>query len=413
MKFRKEGIIIAERFLLQITDMIATITYRPNAQKTPGLFDTILTDDILTDICQRVTGQTMYRVIKDKSSYNKGRLVYVEYDNEINYVSLSEISIEGRNSSLQSVPSAINLFYGDARKNKKLCFYFMPHNGNAFTAYHQFIYRLLMTAGVQFLNITQYYHKPILPYKNVDDLIIDRRDNQGGNSSNNSSYVSKSPDAIQIYAKTFGASKYESTLMAVAISHIADRPVELYNICENDLKKLPQASIDTIESLGNISLFYTTLFLDKHQSIDESERTKLRSASYLYNLYNRIGYKKCALCSCEISEIIQGAHMWGVSQISHDDNLSDEEKFAHAVNGNNGLWLCQNHHKLLDSNIIMIDTDGHIRIKDGLVAKDVAFIRNVTFKTSLDDAIMTDEFRFYISKRNEELNADNFKDLAI
>lgn len=105
--------------------------------------------------------------------------------------------------------------------------------------------------------------------------------------------------------------------------------------------------------------------------------------------------------------------MWGVSQISHDDNLSDEEKFAHAVNGNNGLWLCQNHHKLLDSNIIMIDTDGHIRIKDGLVAKDVAFIRNVTFKTSLDDAIMTDEFRFYISKRNEELNADNFKDLAI
>ena len=65
--------------------------------------------------------------------------------------------------------------------------------------------------------------------------------------------MSKSPDAIQIYAKTFGASKYESTLMAVAISHIADRPVELYNICEQDLKKLPQASIDTIESLGNIS----------------------------------------------------------------------------------------------------------------------------------------------------------------
>ena len=78
--------------------MIATITYRPNAQKTPNLFDTILTDTILTDICQRVTGQTKYRVVKDKSTYNKGRLIYVEYNNEINYVSLSEISIEGRKS---------------------------------------------------------------------------------------------------------------------------------------------------------------------------------------------------------------------------------------------------------------------------------------------------------------------------
>lgn len=393
--------------------MIATITYRPNAQKTPGLFDAILTDAILTDICQKVTGQNKYRIVKDRSTYNKGRLVYVEHEGVIYYISLSEISIEGRNSSLQSVPSAINLFYADTRPNKQLCYYFMPHNGNAFTDYHLFIYKLLMTAGVRFLNIAQYYHEPIMAYRNVDDLIIDRRDNQGGNSSNNSSYVSKSSDAIQIYAKTFGANKYESTLMAIAISHIADRPVELYNICEQDLKKLPQASINTIESLGNISLYYTTLFLDKHQPADESERAKLRSASYLYNLYNRIGYKRCALCSCEISEIIQGAHIWGVSQISHSNDLSDEDKFAHAVNGNNGLWLCQNHHKLFDSNIIMIDGNGHIRIKDGLVAKDMAFIRSVTFKTSIDETILTDDFRWYISKRNEELDLLHSHELVV
>lgn len=393
--------------------MIATITYRPNAQKTPELFDTILTETILTDICQKVTGQSQYKVVKDSSTYNKGRLVYVEYNNLINYVSLSEISIEGRNSSLQSVPTAINLFYADARTNKRLCYYFMPHNGNAFTDYHLFIYKLLMTAGIHFLNIDQYYHQPILPYSNVDDLIIDRRDNQVGNSSNNSSYVSKSTETIQIYAKTFGANKYESTLLAIAVSHIADRPVELFNICEQDLKKLPQSSIDTIESLGNVALYNTTLFFDKHQPADESERAKLRSASYLYNLYNRIGYKKCALCSCEIPEIIQGAHIWGVSQISHTDNLDDETKFSHAVSGSNGLWLCQNHHKLFDSNIIMIDKNGHVRIKDGLVAKDVAFIRDTTIKTSLDDAIMTDDFRWYISKRNEELDIAHSQDLAV
>ena len=393
--------------------MIATITYRPNAQKTPGLFDILLTDSVLADICQRVTGQSHYRVVKDQSTYNKGRLVYVEYDNVLYYVSLSEENIGGRNSSLQSVPTAINLYYADTRTNKRLCYYYLPHNGNAFTAYHLFVYKMMMTAGVQFLNISQYYHGTITPYSNVDDLIVDRRDNQIGNSSNNSSYVSKSSDRIQIYAKTFGASKYESTLLAIAVSHIADRPVELFNICEQDLKTLPQSSINTINALGNVALYNTSLFLDKHQPVDESERAKLRSASYLYNLYNRLGYKKCALCGCEIPEIIQGAHIWGVSQISHAEGLDEEVKFAHAVNGYNALWLCQNHHKLFDANIIMIDSNGHIRIKDSLVAQDVAFIRDTTLTTTLDNAIMTDIFRWYISKRNEELNLAQYVDLVV
>lgn len=393
--------------------MIATITYRPNAQKTPGLFDIILTKAILADICQKVTGQGNYRVVKDYATYNKGRLVYVEYDNVVSFVSLSETSIEGRNSSLQSVPTAINLYYADPRKNKRLCYYFMPHHGNAFTDYHLFIYKMLMTAGVDFINIDQFYKNTITPYKNVDDLIIDRRDNQIGNSSNNSSYISKSSETIQIYAKTFGASKYESTLLAIAVSHIADRPIELFNICEQDLKTLPKSSIETIEALGNVSLYNTTLFFNKHQPADESEKTKLRSASYLYNLYNRIGYKKCALCGCEIPDIIQGAHIWGVSQILHDNNLDDETKFLHAVNGNNGLWLCQNHHKLFDSNIIMIDRNGHIRIKDGLAAKDIAFIRNTTFTILLDETIMTDDFRWYIAKRNEELDLAHSQELAV
>lgn len=393
--------------------MIATITYRPNAQKTPGLFDTILTDFVLMDICQKVTGQNHYRIVRDRSTYNKGRLVLVEYNNIVSYVSLSEISIEGRNSSLQSVPTAINMYYADSRPSKQLCYYFMPHNGNAFTDYHLFIYKLLMTAGVRFLNIDQYYHGKLQAYDTVDDLIIDRRDNQVEKSSNNSSYVSKSSDTIQIYAKTFGANKYESTLLAIAVSHIADRPVELFNICEKNLKTLPQSSIKTINTLGNVSLYNTTLFLDKHQSADNSDRSKLRSASYLYNLYNRIGYKKCALCGCEISEIIQGAHIWGVSQISHEAGLDDTAKFIHAISGSNGLWLCQNHHKLFDSNIIMIDNEGRVRIKDGLVAKDSAFIRSTTFCTSLDDSIMSADFRYYISKRNESLDLAHSQMLAV
>ena len=393
--------------------MEAIITYRPNAQKTPGLFDRLLTREVLTDICHLVTGQNRFRVVKDHSTYNKGRLVFVEYNGILNYVSLSEDSIRGRNSSLQSVPTAINMFYADQRTNKRLCYYFISHIGNAFTDYHLFIYRLLMTAGVEFLNIDRYYHQPMLPYRNVDDLIIDRRDNQSLNPSNNSSFVSKSSDKIQIYAKTFGASKYESTLLAIAIAQIADRPIDLYNICEQDLTSLPKPSVDTINSLGNISIYDTSLFLERREYLAQPDRTVLRSASYQYNLFSRLGAKRCALCGCEIPEIIQGAHIWSVSQISRSVDLDDETKFEHAVSGHNGLWLCQNHHKLFDSNIMLLDNDGNVRIKNNLVADDVDFIRSTTFYTSIDSRFMTDDFRSYLARRNETLDLIHTQRLVV
>ena len=393
--------------------MEAIITYRPDAQKTPGLFDRILTNEVLLDICLRVTGQSRFRVVKDRSTYNRGRLVFLEYGGIVNYISLSEANIGGRNSSLQSVPTAINMFYADQRQNKRLCYYFIPHVGNAFTDYHLFIYRLLMTAGIDFLNIGDYYQQHVLPYRNVDDLIIDRRENQTSNSSNNSSYVSKTSDKIQIYAKTFGASKYESTLLAIAISHIADRPIDLFSICEQDLTKLPQASLNTIEGLGNISMHYTSLFLDKREYLQQSDRSELRSASYTFNLFNRLGAKKCALCGCEIPEIIQGAHIWGVAQISRTPGLDDDTKFNHAVSGHNGLWLCQNHHKLFDSNIILLDNDGFVRLKDNLVTDNVAFIRSTTFRTSVDARFLSAEFKDYLAKRNETLDLEHSHRLAV
>lgn len=392
--------------------MIATITYRPDSQKEHGHFDRILTREVLTDICQRVTGQNHYRVVKDRETYNKGRLVLVEYNGITHYVSLSEENIAGRNSGVQSVPTAINIYYSDRNTNKRLCYYFLQHNGRAFTNYYLFCYRLMVTAGFVFLNINDFYHNSILPYHNVDDLIIDRRENQTSNSSNNSSYVSKSSDKIQIYAKTYGASKYESTLLAVAISQIADRPIDIFNICEQDLKSLPQSSLNTIELLGNISVHNTSLFLDKRAYL-ESDKTVLRSASYQYNLFNRLGAKRCALCGCEIPEIIQGAHIWGVSQIARSSEFDDDAKFGHAVSGHNGLWLCSNHHKLFDTNIILFDNDGHVRIKDDLVTDDVAFIRSTTFRTSLDARFLSDEFKGYLARRNENLDLEHSLRLAI
>lgn len=93
--------------------------------------------------------------------------------------------------------------------------------------------------------------------------------------------------------------------------------------------------------------------------------------------------------------------------------MDDDKKFEHAISGHNGIWLCQNHHKLFDSNIILIDNDGRVRIKDGLVTTDVAFIRDTTFNVALDGAVLSDDFKYYISQRNQNLDLEHSQLLAI
>lgn len=96
---------------------------------------------------------------------------------------------------------------------------------------------------------------------------------------------------------------------------------------------------------------------------------------------------------------MQGAHVWNVADIRHS-NLQDSEKFKAATNGNNGLWLCQNHHKLFDANIIMIDHDGSLRISDTLDDYDTAFIKEMTPERHLEKSILSDEFLQYLDLRN-------------
>lgn len=393
--------------------MAAIMTYRPDAQKTPGLYDRILTREILKDICVRITGQEDFCVVRDTSTYNKGRLITVEYGNVKSFVSVSEVSVEGRNQSVQSIPTAINLYHVDSNPNKVLYYYFMPHEGNYFTDYHLFYFRLLKTTGVIFLNLIDYYPSGIRAFGNIDELIGERNDNRETNKSNNSSFISKTSDKVQIYAKTYGASKYESTLLTLAAAAITDRPVDLYNICEQSLTRLPQASLNTINSVGNISVHDTSVTLEKRAFISQARNNEFRSPIYQRNLLRRLGRKHCALCGCGMPEIIQGAHVWGVAEIARDGHFSDDAKFGHAISGENGLWLCQNHHKLFDSHYLSFNMDGKVLVPDSLRTEDWRFIRDITSNLSLDSHVMTDNFRWYLSQRNSIRDCSHYQLLSV
>lgn len=366
-----------------------------------------LTDQALKDICIKVTNEDKYTVqfvdndYEDEfqeKGYNKGRVAILLYDDCVNYISFSESGINGRNSSVQSVPTAFNLFYNCKIKNKRLYYYFLESKGNLETDYHLFMYRLMSTIGFEFIN-DDVLDNEIIPFNSIDDIIHTRKSNKGKNKSNNSTYVTKSSKlVVDIYGKTYGASKYESAMICYALSKLASKKqtVTLYEVLEQDLKELPKKTRKTIEKMGVIDIIPTDMTLEKKVF---NENNSLRSPRYLYNLLNKFGEKKCALCDCIIPESIQGAHIWPVAEIKKDKVSNFDQKLEWAIDGENGLWLCNNHHIWFDKNIIRISLNGDILIDDTVDSSEKEFIEKITTVEKLPKEYLTKEFVIYIKKR--------------
>lgn len=377
-------------------------------------FSDDISNDVLKDICKKITGKESFNVdyvdndYKDdflSATYNQGRLIILKYNGTVNYISISEKHINGRNSSIQSVPTAFNLYYLNKIQNKKIYYYFIAETGNYKTEYHIFIYRLMATIGFIFLNDEEFKLK-ILPFSTVRDLILNRKSNSSKKKNNNSTYITKNENSeLEIYGKTYGANKYETSLICYAISELVTlkQTIILYEMLDNDLKELPESSLLVIKKMDKISQIIP---ISKSLEVLRSTKVNLRNKRYIYNLLEKIGDKHCALCNCAIPEIIQAAHVWDVAAIQKEKLLTSEEKIKHAISGDNGIWLCSNHHKLFDQHIIKISEDGKISFH---VTQDVDanFLNEITKLTRLPTTYMSEDFINYLCKRQESLEKKN------
>lgn len=371
-------------------------TIKNNFQKRSEHYSDILTQEILTDICERITGQAKFTVdFLDET--NVGRLVTLRHNGGVSYISLSEDSIYGRNSSFQSLPSAFVRYYQDSAVDKSMFFYFLPAKGSYNSPYFSFMYRLMTTAGIRILNAEKYLENTVRPFASPDDLIIARDSNRSKNRSNNSTYITKNQaNTVEVYGKTYGASKKETTLLCVALSNISDTSIDLYQITEQGLTVLPGPDMAVIESLGNINIVLTDMTLERNEF--ESDNS-LRSPRYIYNLLSKLGPKKCSFCDCEIPELIQGAHLWPVADIKKQHALNMEEKLNHATSEDNGIWLCENHHTLFDTNIMLVERSGVVRIQEAIKEKSKNFIESITSEWKIDEEILTSDTIGYIDLR--------------
>jgi hypothetical protein len=366
-------------------------------QKRNELYSDILTLGILRDVCWRVTGCRDY-TYDFVDAVNVGRLATIEYGGTITYVSFSETGdVAGRNSSFQSLPSAVVRYYRDTHVNKRICFYFLQASGNVETSYFRFMYRLMATAGVEFINADAVLTQRICPFSTVEDIIAARDANRLRNRSNNSTYVTISTNHVtQIYGKTYGASKKETALLCIALSRITPRQIELYEICEGNLTELPELDREVIQSLGRVTVIPTDLTMELHEFETDNS---LRSPRFTYNLLERFGPKRCALCGCSIPELVQGAHIWPVVAIKRESRYSIQEKIQCATDGNNGIWLCENHHKMLDEDFLKIGLSGVVECKPDLEVTSREYIVNTTPITQLSSVILTEGFVGYLRRR--------------
>lgn len=375
------------------------------------MYQDLLIPSILSDISEKITGLPDYTVEFDNTGYNIGRLATLEYEGRKTFISFSELEIRSRNSSFQSFPSALSRYILDDSPNKEICFYFLPNTtGNWETPYFIFMYRLMQTANVNFLNADVYLSETIFPFSTPEDIILHKDQMRSRNPGNRSTYLTRGPrNQLQIFGKTYGANKYETTLLCLALSEIATTDVELYEIEEGGLTKLPQTSKDAIESLGIVQIFTSNRIIER---IDFEQNDSLRSAQYIYNLLEKLGDKKCALCECDVPQIIQGAHIWPVAEIKRENHLTQDEKLSLALDGDNGLWLCNNHHKLLDVNILRLFEDRSVKYKSTLTGTQSNYIKQITSVNELPVNIVNDSFTEYITKRNQNISEELYEEFA-
>lgn len=390
--------------------MPATFTIKRNFQRRDITYEDILTPDVLLDVCQQLTGQDDYEVVWDDTSYNKGRLAKLEYNDRVFYVSFSEMEVRSRNSFFQSFPSALIQFRLEQNPNKGLYFYFLPPDRDGIeTNYFIFMYRLMKTVNTVFLNETLYLSRVYQPFNSISDIIINRDSNRVRNSGNASTYAAiDETDSLQIFGKTYGANKYETILLTLAFNNVSEYPIEVYEIQEGNLSILPEPGRQLIINAG-ISVITSDLVLERREF---ETNDSLRSPTYLYNLLDKLGHKKCSLCDCEIPQIIQGAHIWPVASIKRANNLNIDTKIHHAINGDNGLWLCNNHHKLFDINLLYINPDGRLKYKTNIEQNHEVYLRDFTTYSELPNEILTPNFLDYLGRRNQIIDAGQYSYIA-
>ena len=201
-----------------------------------------------------------------------------------------------------------------------------------------------------------------------------------------------------------------------------------YFAYESDEKRVASElsnPVKEIFDLANLNIEYTTneQFMNERRKSD-SEYLRHRDIKRIRNqvLFRNNVRKKgipleCAICGEYDTTLLEAAHLWEVKNIKQSsikeinefiklNNLAEViessseyskeifyKKYYLANSGDNGIWLCKNHHKLFDSNYFCFDSEyGKILLK--FPTAEAA----LRFSDELKDKCLSDETLSMLTK---------------
>lgn len=202
------------------------------------------------------------------------------------------------------------------------------------------------------------------------------------------------------YFKSLSAQQYDSLLRCWCLKVLADQEhhkIEFklgkqyfnYSAKEKSIADELSDPVKEIFVLANLKISYETSdeFINERLKNDNTylkhkENNELRNQSLFRNNIRKKGIPtECVICGADDPNILDAAHLWEVNQIKNAKtvqinnfikinnlaeiiNLSSEycneifyKKYYLVNSGDNGVWLCKNHHKQFDSNYYCFDSE--------------------------------------------------------
>lgn len=252
--------------------------------------------------------------------------------------------------------------------------------------------------------------------------------------------------------KALGAQSYDSFLKMWTLQTLAEKEhknlkflfsKEKFNYRHGQSEKevkytddFPETIVSLINKIG-IDITYETSeevrqqFEREKKQYEKAKANKdIRNQELFRNNIREKGVEtKCYLCGCEIETILQAAHLWGVSEIKNaskqeindvlnnknmrdivdenDERRRDDfyKRYVLANSGDNGIWLCKNHHGLFDGNFYCFDSEsGKVLIRKDAGEEAIEFFDRITNQRKIPNKILTPKTKIFLDKNIKNKN---------
>jgi hypothetical protein len=341
-----------------------------------------------------------------------------------------------------------------------------PHN-----KFNLHSYRMLSTIGFFILNISnvrfsEYRKFGYIPdsgynieYKSFNKFMNDKIAISKSNRGNIPAYLKCIEVPISDYDQTYRVEKYIYTFKALGagaydsfitmwtlnvLASLESKKIEfLISIEKYNFKQgkenqkqttgLPKPLLSLLNQTGIRPTIQTSQEILQHQRavLEGGYSIALKSGEirnqelFRNNLRQKAIQMKCCLCDCEVEDLLDAAHLWGIKEIkeengnslnkfiestslkelfqNHTDNSILFKKYILANSGDNGIWLCKNHHGAFDRNYFSFNyKDGSLLfLKNDSKTFEQIVKELAIYETFLSKEVLNKHTSTFLMKRNQ------------